>query len=224
MSGITVFVADDHSVVREGLRQVLSGSGDLEVIGEAADGRSAIREIRRLHPAVAILDISMPVISGLECIPLIKKDAPGTAIVILSMFAKDIYVAEALAAGARGYLLKTDPLNEVAEAVRMVARGRYFLSREINSELIRGKLCSSNGTSPEQDKYAALSPREKQVLGLVITGKTTRYIADTFFISPKTVEKHRANIGKKIGCNEPLDLLKFAMKAGVADFDLWLDS
>ncbi len=224
MAKISVFVADDHSVVREGLRQMLVKSKGLALIGEAADGEAAVKEIRRLQPAVAILDLAMPLVSGLECIPLIKNDSPGTAIVILSMFAREMYVHQALAAGALGYVLKTAPWAEVLEAVRMVAQGKYFLSREINSHLIRRYLNNGEQKSAESSKYDMLSDREQQIFRLVIEGNPTKNIAELLCLSPKTVEKHRSNISKKIGMSDPLAMLKFAMKIGVADPDLWPDS
>jgi len=224
MAKIGVFVADDHSIVREGLRQMLARSNGLQLVGEAANGEVAVKEIRRLQPDVAILDIAMPMVSGLECIPLVKNDSPGTAIVILSMFAREIYVHQALAAGAHGYVLKTAPWDEVLEAVRMVAQGKYFLSREINSELIRGYFSNEDQKSAESSRYDLLSAREQQVFRLVIEGNPTRNIAELLCLSPKTVEKHRSNISKKLGMSEPLAMLKFAMKIGVADPDIWPDS
>jgi|EPASupsiteSAE347_1022098.scaffolds.fasta_scaffold39192_1 two-component system response regulator NreC len=224
MSKISVFVADDHSIVREGLRQMFVKSNTLALAGEAADGEAAVKEIRRLQPDVAILDISMPMVSGLECIPLVKNDSPDTAIVILSMFAREIYVHQALSAGALGYVLKTAPWAEVLEAVRMVAKGKYFLSREINSDLIRGYLNNEDRKSAESSRYDMLSEREQQIFRLVIEGNPTKSIAELLCLSPKTVEKHRSNISKKLGMSEPLAMLKFAMKIGVADPDLWPDS
>ncbi|MFA6465756.1 MAG: response regulator transcription factor [Desulfurivibrionaceae bacterium] len=224
MAKIAVFVADDHSIVREGLRQMFAKSKDLELVGEAGDGHAAVKEIRRLQPDVAILDIAMPMVSGLECIPLIKHDSPDTAIVILSMFAREIYVHQALAAGAQGYVLKTASWSEVIEAVHMVAQGKYFLSREINSDLIRGYLNNEEQKSAESSRYDLLSDREQQIFRLVIEGNPTKSIAELLCLSPKTVEKHRSNISKKLGMSEPLAMLKFAMKIGVADPDLWPDS
>ena len=221
MAKIGVFVADDHSIVREGMRQMLAKSNTLKLVGEAADGEVAVKEIRRLQPDVAILDISMPMVSGLECIPLVKNDSPGTAIVILSMFAREMYVHQALSAGAHGYVLKTAPWIEVLEAVQMVAQGKYFLSREINSDLIRGYLNNEDRKSAESSRYDLLSHREQQIFRLVIEGNPTKCIAELLCLSPKTVEKHRSNISKKLGMSEPLAMLKFAMKIGVADPDLW---
>ena len=224
MSKIAVFVADDHSIVREGLRQMLARSSDLEMVGEASNGEAAVKEIRRLQPDVAILDIAMPMVSGLECIPLIKNDSPGTAIVILSMFVREMYVHQALSAGALGYVLKTAPWTEVLEAVQMVVQGKYFLSREINSDLIRGYLNNDDRKSAESSRYDLLSDREQQIFRLVIEGNSTKCIAELLCLSPKTVEKHRSNISKKLGMSEPLAMLKFAMKIGVADPSIWPDS
>lgn len=224
MAKIAVFVADDHSIVREGLRQMLAKSNSLALVGEAKDGEAAVKEIRRLQPDVAILDIAMPMVSGLECIPLVRNDSPGTAVVILSMFARETYVHQALSAGARGYVLKTAPWSEILEAVRMAAKGKYFLSREINSELIRGYLNNEERKSAESSRYDLLSCREQQIFRLIIEGNPTKSIAELLCLSPKTVEKHRSNISKKLGMSEPLAMLKFAMKIGVADPDLWPDS
>ncbi|HIJ89584.1 MAG: response regulator transcription factor [Desulfobulbaceae bacterium] len=224
MAKIAVFVADDHSIVREGLRQMLANSKTLEFVGEAADGEAAIKEIRRLQPNVAILDVAMPMVNGLECIPLVKNDSPGTAVVILSMFSREMYVHQALAAGAHGYVLKTASWSEVLEAVEMAAQGKYFLSREINSEIIRGYLNNEDRKSADSSRYDQLSDREQQIFRLVIEGNPTRSIAELLCLSPKTVEKHRSNISKKLGMSEPLAMLKFAMKIGVADPALWPDS
>ncbi|MGV1098328.1 response regulator [Thiovibrio sp. JS02] len=223
MGKVRVFVADDHSIVREGLRQLFAKRDDLELAGEAADGESALKEIRGLKPDVAVLDIAMPNISGLECIPLVKNISPKTAIVILSMFAREAYVHQALAAGAFGYVLKTAPWSEVIEAIQMAAEGKYFLSRDINSDVIRSYLNNEERMASESSRYDQLSDREQQVFRMVIEGNSTKRIADLLCLSPKTVEKHRSNISKKLGISDPLAMMKFAIKIGVADPNLWPD-
>lgn len=223
MGKCSVFVADDHAVVREGLRQVIARQDDLELVGDAADGEVALREIRSLRPDVAILDIAMPNVSGLECIGLVKSASPDTAVVILSMFARESYVHQALAAGALGYVLKTAPLEEVMEAVRMAARGKYFLSREINSEVISRYLHNQDRLAAQSSRYDLLTEREQQVFRMVIEGNPTKRIADLLCLSPKTVEKHRSNISKKLGMNDPLAMMKFAIKIGMVDPGLWPD-
>lgn len=223
MGKCRVFVADDHAVVREGLRQVIDRQEDLELVGMAADGEVALREIRTMRPDVAILDIAMPNVSGLECVALIKDTSPGTAVVILSMFARESYVHQALTAGAQAYVLKTAPLEEVLEAVRMAAQGKYFLSREINSEVIRRYLHNQNQLSSQSSRYDLLTEREQQVFRMVVEGNPTKRIADLLCLSPKTVEKHRSNISKKLGMSDPLAMMKFAIKIGMVDPNLWPD-
>lgn len=223
MGKCTVFIADDHAVVREGLRQLLARQEDMELVGVAADGEVALREIRALRPDVAILDLAMPNISGIECISLVKSASFGTAMVILSMFAKESYVHQALAAGAQGYVLKTSPMGEVLEAVRMAAQGKYFLSREINSDVIRSYLHNQDRLAAQSSRYDLLTEREQQVFRLVIEGNPTKRIADLLCLSPKTVEKHRSNLSKKLGMSDPLAMMKFAIKIGMVDPNLWPD-
>jgi len=223
MGKCRVFVADDHAVVREGLRQVIARQKDMELVGLATDGEIALRDIRALRPDVAILDIAMPNVSGLECVAIIKDASPETAVVILSMFARESYVHQALTAGAQAYVLKTAPLEEVMEAVRMAAQGKYFLSREINSEVIRRYLHNQDQLSSQSSRYDLLTEREQQVFRLVIEGNPTKRIADLLCLSPKTVEKHRSNISKKLGMSDPLAMMKFAIKIGMADPNLWPD-
>ena len=224
MKKITVLVADDHAIVREGLRHLMARTDDLLLAGEAADGKGALALIRKIKPDVALLDIAMPNLSGIECIPLIRQASSRTAVVVLSMFHRDTYVHQALAAGAHGYVLKSSGWSEVLEAVRMAAKKKHYLSKEISSEVIHGYLHSGEGMSSESCRYDQLSVREQQVFRMVVEGNSTRDIAELLCLSPKTVEKHRSNISRKLGMSEPLALLKFAIKIGVADPALWPDS
>lgn len=222
MRKIKVFIADDHSVVREGLRRLFNNQRDIEIIGEAADGSEVLTKVKKLHPDVLILDINMPTLSGLEIIPLVKGTLPDTKIMILSMFKKEAYVYQALSSGADGYLLKTALGSEVIEAVVKVAGGQYFLSSEINAEIINAYL-KNEGEMSSAGKYDLLSDREQQIFRLVIEGKTTKRIAEILFVSPKTVEKHRSNIIRKLGIHEPTAMLKYAIKIGITDPELWED-
>ncbi|HIJ79849.1 MAG: response regulator transcription factor [Desulfobulbaceae bacterium] len=223
MAKIKIFVADDHPVVREGLRSLFDKYEEMKLVGEAGDGRETIDGVRKTKPDVVVLDIAMPMMSGLDCIPLIKSFAPEINIVMLTMFSREAYVHQALASGVHGYVLKTAPLAEVVEAVRMAAVGKYFLSKDINSELIRSYLANDERMASESGRYDLLSDREQQVFRMVIEGNPTKEIADMLCLSPKTVEKHRSNISKKLGIIEPLAMLKFAIKIGVADPELWPD-
>ncbi|MFZ5773941.1 MAG: response regulator [Thermodesulfobacteriota bacterium] len=224
MKKITVLVADDHAIVREGLRHLIARSEDLLLAGEAADGKEALARIRKLKPDVVLLDIAMPGLSGIECIPIIRQTSPRSAVVVLSMFHRETYVFQALAAGALGYVIKSAGWSEVMEAVRLAARKKHYLCREINAEILDRYLRSGEGLSSEAGRYDQLSSREQQVFRLVIEGNSTRDIAEMLCLSPKTVEKHRTNISRKLGMSDPLALLKFAIKIGVADPALWPDA
>lgn len=224
MGVITVFIADDHAVVREGLRQTLLDRADMKLVGEAADGERALRSIKVLKPDVAIFDILMPGLNGIECIPLVKSFSKKTQVVILSQFSQEMYLRQAMSAGALGYVTKSAPVQEVIEAILRVSRKQYFLGSQINSDLIRKVLADDGRVVHESGNYTMLSVREKQIFSLILEGYTTRRIAELLYLSPKTVEKHRSNISKKLGISDPLAMMKYALKSGLADPSLWSDS
>ncbi len=224
MGVISVFIADDHAVVREGLRQTLLGRADMKLVGEAADGEWALKRIKVLKPDVAIFDILMPGLSGIECVPLVKSFSKKTQVVILSQFSQEMYIQQALSAGALGYVTKTAPVQEVIEAILRVSRKQYFLGSQVNSELIRKMLAADGRVVDESGNYNMLSVREKQIFSLILEGYTTRRIAEFLYLSPKTVEKHRSNISKKLGVSAPLAMMKYALKSGLTDPSLWCDS
>jgi len=220
MEKIRVFIADDHSVMREGLRQILNKEPDIEVVGEAEDGLQTLELVRSLKPRVAILDIAMPGLSGLEAVSLIKKAAPDCEVVMLTMHSKESMVHRALDSGALAYVLKASPANDVIEAVRAVNRGEYFLSPKIRAEVVSAYLHSRNDKPPVKG-YDLLSEREQQVFRLVAEGNSTKQIAELLLISPRTVEKHRANIMAAMGLKDRVELVKQAIKIGIIDPDLW---
>ncbi|MCP4693603.1 MAG: response regulator transcription factor [Desulfobacterales bacterium] len=220
MKKIRVLIADDHAIVREGLRQVLNSRGDIEVIGEAADGLQTLEKVKKLGPDVAVVDIAMPNLNGLEVIGSIRELAPGCHVVILSLHAKESFVRQALKNGAMGYVLKACPSADIVEAIRTAARGEYFLSARIKANVIENYL-NTKETAPTARGYDLLSEREQQVFRLVVDGKSTKEIADILFVSPKTVEKHRGSISSKLGVHGRLDLLKYAIKIGVVNPELW---
>jgi two-component system response regulator NreC len=222
MNKIKVLIADDHAIVREGLRQLLNGQTDMEVAGEAEDGRQALEKVKSLHPDVILLDIAMPHLSGLEVISLIRETAPETQVVVLSMHSKETYVQQVLSSGALGYVLKASPSTDILEAIRMAHRDEYFLSSRLKAEVI-GKYLKTKRSAPALRGYDLLTEREQQVFRLVAQGHSTSQIADILCVSPKTVEKHRTSLMNKLGVHDRLELLKYAIKVGIVDPELWED-
>ena len=222
MNKIKVLIADDHAIVREGLRQLLNGQTDMVVAGEAEDGRQALEKVKSLHPDVILLDIAMPHLSGLEVISLIREAAPETQVVVLSMHSKETYVQQVLSSGALGYVLKASPSTDILEAIRMAHRDEYFLSSRLKAEVI-GKYLKTKRSTPALRGYDLLTEREQQVFRLVAQGHSTSRIADILCVSPKTVEKHRTSLMNKLVVHDRLELLKYAIKIGIVDPELWED-
>jgi two-component system response regulator NreC len=217
---ITVLIADDHAVVREGLRKLLEEQPDMEVVGEAVDGMQAVKKVKSLHPDVALLDIAMPELNGLEAVALIKEAVPETQVVLLSMHIKDAYVHQALNSGALGYVLKASPTTDVLESIRAASRGEHFLSSKINSKLI-GTFLKKRDEKPAVSGYNLLSEREQQVFRLLVEGKSNAEIADILCISSKTVDKHRANTMRKLDIHNMVEMVKYAIKLGIIGPELW---
>ena len=215
-----ILVADDHAIVREGLRQLLAREPDMDVVGEAEDGQEALEKARSLRPDITLLDIAMPRLSGLDAVRLIKEAVPETQIVVLSMYEKEAFVHQVFASGALAYVLKAASSSDVIEAVRAAYQGEYFLSSQIRAEVIRTYL-DSRGEKRSVRGYDLLSDREQQVFRLVVEGNSTAQVADLLCLSPKTVEKHRANVMKKLGVRDLLAMVKYAIKIGIIDPELW---
>jgi DNA-binding NarL/FixJ family response regulator len=222
MGKIKILIADDHAIVREGLKLLFSDQKDLEVIGEAEDGKQALEKVKVIRPDVILLDIAMPQLNGLEVISLIKKSELKTQIVVLSMHSKGTYVQQVLAAGALGYVLKASPSSDILEAIRAAYRNEYFLSSKLRTEVICA-YAKRQGNSHVQGSYDLLSEREQQVFRLTAQGNSNGQIGEILFISPKTVEKHRNSIMNKLGIHGRIGLMKYAIKIGVVDPDLWED-
>jgi len=214
MNRTRVLVADDHSIVRDGLRQLINGQEDMEVVGEAEDGRATLEKARQLKPDVILLDIGMPRLSGLEVARIIKEILPACRIVVLSMHEQEVYIHQVLAAGAVGYVLKTSPSIEVVQAIRAACKGEFFLSSRVSAEVINSYL-RNRFYKPVSEGYDLLSEREQQVFRLIAEGNTTTQIADILCVSPKTVEKYRANISSKLGLQNLVEVVKYAVKIGI---------
>ena len=207
-----VLLADDHTIFREGLRLLLERLPDVEVAGEAGDGREALEMIDRLRPDVAILDITMPRLSGLEVAEGARVASPATRIVILSMHPGEAYVSHALRAGVAGYLLKESAASELASALRAVTRGEIYLCPAISKHVVEGFLHGGHG---ETDPLAGLSRRQREILQLVAEGKANKEIAADLGLAVKTVEAHRAHLMERLGIHGVPGLVRVAMRAGL---------
>ncbi|MDQ2621711.1 MAG: response regulator transcription factor [Actinomycetota bacterium] len=206
-----IVIADDHGIVRSGIRLLLETKPDLEVIGEAADGIAARDLIVRERPDLAILDVKMPGLTGLQATREIKAQAPEVSVLILSMHDDDRYLFEALKAGASGYVLKSQADSDLLDAIRSVERGEPFLSPGAQQALIRDLL--ERGAPSESD----LTPREEEIVKLVAEANTTREIAELLHLSEKTVENHRANAMKKLGMRDRVELVRYAIRQGLIE-------
>ncbi|OGW38877.1 MAG: DNA-binding response regulator [Nitrospirae bacterium RBG_13_39_12] len=211
---IRVFLADDHAVVRDGLRLLLETKGDITVVGEASDGRKTVKQVQKLSPDVVIMDISMPELNGIEATQQICKACPDTRIIILSIHATTEHTARSLKAGAKGYLLKESAGQEVVDAVRTLHSGQQYLSRQIADTVVEFSIFKKDGTLGI-NPIDSLSAREREVLQLVVEGKTSAEIAKTLHLSPKTVETYRSRLMKKLGTHEITSLVKFAIEHGL---------
>ncbi len=221
MKPISILIADDHGLVRDGLRQLLSTQADMQVVGEAEDGVRAVDLAKKLSPDIVLLDIALPRMSGLEALRLIRGAVEGVKVIMLSMFEKEAYVQQSLETGAQGYVLKGASSSGVFDAVRTVYGGGYYFSPEIHSTVIESYL-SKHHPRPQATAFDALSDREKQVFLLVVQGNSTNEIGKILSVSPKTIEKHRTAISKKLGLSTPLEMVKFAVRSGLLDPEFWV--
>ena len=211
---VRVMIADDHPLVRSGLRALLERDGEFQVIAEAADGYEAI-DLAVLHkPDVVLLDVGMPRLSGPDAAQSISQKLPGVRIVMLSMHSDEAYVLRALKAGARGYLLKASPEADVLAAIRAVAAGNAYFSPSITKLLIEEYVVEVRRRGVE-DSYDLLSTREKEILQLLASGKSNREIADLLFISVSTVETHRNNVFQKLHLHNLAELILYAVRKGL---------
>jgi len=213
-SRVRIMIADDHPLVRSGLRALLERDGEFQVIAEAADGYEAI-DLAVLHkPDVILLDVGMPRLSGPDAAQSISQKLPAARIVMLSMHSDEAYVLRALKAGARGYLLKASPEADVIAAIRAVASGNAYFSPSITKLLVEEYVVEARRRGVE-DSYDLLSTREKEILQLLASGKTNREIADLLYISVATVETHRNNIFQKLHLHNLAELILYAVRKGL---------
>jgi len=215
---VTVFLADDHAVVRDGLRFLLEAQPDIRVIGDAANGREAVRRVTQLCPDVVILDIAMPELNGIEAARKIARDCLSTQVIILSMHSTTEHVFRALQAGARGYLLKESAGIEVVNAVRAVHAGHRYLSQRLSDRLVDDYV-RQRQAGEAKSPLTRLSPREREVLQLVVEGKSSAEIAAILSLSLKTVETYRSRLMHKLGISDLPSLVKFAIQHGLTPLE-----
>jgi two-component system response regulator NreC len=214
MPRVRILLADDHTVVRQGLRKVLEERPDWEVVAEAGDGREAVRLAEQHKPDVAILDVAMPLLNGIEATRQIARRVPGTRMLVLSMHADEAYVTQILQAGATGYLLKDSADVDLLQAVSEVAQGRSFFSPAIARVMLDDyvRQLADKGVT---DRYESLSEREREIFQLIAEAKTNKEIASLLNVSPSTVETHRAHIMEKLDLHSAAEIVLYAVRRGV---------
>lgn len=210
---ISIVLADDHHVVRHGLSALLGAERDFRVVGEAANGLEVADLVELKRPMVLVLDLMMPGLNGVEVIPLVAKRSPKTAILVLSMYASEAYVLEALRNGASGYVLKDANPPELLEAIRTVASGKRYLCPPLSERAIEAYMQREAGSALEP--YDTLTLREREVLHLASEGYHNNEVAERLSISPRTVEVHRGNVMRKLGLRTQTDLIRYALKKGL---------
>ena len=212
MKSIRALLADDHTLVRAGIRGLLQGLPGVEVVGEAEDGHEALRLAEALRPDVVLLDIGMPGLNGLEVAGRLATLDPSIRVLILSMHTSEEYVLRALRAGCAGYLLKRSAVSELEVAVRAVARGETYLSPAVSKQVVDDYVGRTGGAA---DPIEALTPRQREILQLVAEGNTSKEIAERLGLSFKTVEAHRAQIMERLGVRDLAGLVRFAVRVGL---------
>jgi two-component system response regulator NreC len=214
MRKIRVLLADDHTIVRKGLRSLLDGEAEIEVVGEAEDGREALEKAQQLLPDVVLMDITMPALNGLEATRQIKKLFPKMKVLILTMHATEEYILQILRAGASGYVVKQAAPTELVSAIRAVYRGDSFLSPSISRKVIEEYIRQTEAMV-EENSYDRLTDREREVLQLIAEGCSSREIAERLHISEKTVRAHRAHLMDKLDIHSIAELTQYAIRKGV---------
>lgn len=216
MSKIRVLICDDHTILREGIRLLLNSQPDMQVVGEASNGRDAVVQANALKPAVILMDIAMPLLNGLEATKQIHRDNPNARVLVLTMYESDEYVAQMLQAGATGYVLKKVAGSELIHAIRAVEQGEAFLYPSITKRLVEDYLRRVE-LGQERASMDSLTDREREILQLIAEGHTSKEIADLLSLSVRTVQNHRAHVMQKLGIHDRGDLIKYAIQKGIIE-------
>ncbi|MBK5225131.1 MAG: response regulator transcription factor [Thermoleophilia bacterium] len=221
MSKIRILLADDHAILRAGLVRLLGEEKDIEVVGEAENGREAVQKALELHPDIVLMDIGMPVMNGMEATKQIKKRDADVKVLVLTMHDNEEYLFQVLQAGAAGYVLKKAADSDLVNAIHVVSRGDCFLYPSAAKMVVEDYLDKLKHGQEPTSSFDTLTDREREILTLVAEGHTNREIAETLFISVKTVETHKANIMEKLNLHKRAELVKYAIKKGMlqVDFD-----
>jgi DNA-binding NarL/FixJ family response regulator len=212
MGGIKLLLADDHEIVRRGLRSVLEAQRDFEIVGEAADGRRAVALVKELSPDIAILDISMPLLNGLEATRQILKIRPQTKVLILTVHESDPLIRQVLDAGARGYILKTDAGRDLVIAVESLGRNKTFFTSRVAQMVLDGFLKGESHDAQSDRGDIRLTPRQREIVQLLAEGKSSKEVAVVLDLSVKTAETHRANIMRKLDCHSVSEVVRYAVR------------
>jgi len=214
MQRIRVLVVDDHTIVRDGVCALLALAGDIQVVGEAANGSEALKVIGELEPDVVLMDIAMPVMGGLEATRRIRREFPRTRVLVLTQYDDKEYVFPVIESGASGFISKTAASSELTVGIRSVYQGDSYLSPSVARLLVEDFQQEAGGRT-RQDPYEQLTDRERDVLKLLAEGYTTQEVADTLVITPKTVEGHKTKLMSKLGIHNRIDLVKYALRKGI---------
>ncbi len=218
----TILIVDDHALFREGLRAIIERNPRYEVVGEAGNGREALRMAGKLKPDLALMDISLPDRSGLELIREIQKLSPKTRVMVISMHSKIDYIVKAFQAGAAGYVVKESASDKLQQGIGSVLKGDYFMDTSVSQKVVKKLMGLQEKEMKITDAaYDTLTPREQEVMALMAEGFSTNEISEKLFISSKTVENHRSSIMRKLDLHSIIEIARYAAKIGLIDIDLW---